>query len=166
VRIEGYGIGVDLPAGWEGRIFRLVEGWPTLHAANFALPPEDGEFGSLALSSMGPAGVFIALTEYTPRLAGRGLFGSQGLRLPLAGDFDSRALVRLRSGRFGVQRFFTAAERALCLYVGVGSVPSRAALVDTARPVLSTLEIGPATPASTEGQDSGAEATGASLRRL
>src|SRR5437867_2391132 len=36
--VSAHGISVDLPHGWEGRIFRRRHGDPTLHAATFALP--------------------------------------------------------------------------------------------------------------------------------
>ena len=37
--VEAHGIGLDVPDGWEARIYRRPHGDPTLHAANFALPP-------------------------------------------------------------------------------------------------------------------------------
>jgi hypothetical protein len=165
MRLQGYGILADLPAGWEGRIFRLADGWPTLHVANFPLPSADGEFGSLALSTMGPSGVFIALTEYAPRLAGRGLFGSRAVTRSLAAaDFDSRVMVRLLPGRFGVQRFFTVGPRPFCLHVVVGSLPGLSELAAGASSILAALQID---PASTSPEPGGApEADEGSLRRM
>lgn len=142
MRLEGPGRGLELPPGWDGRIFQRPEGLPILHAANFPLPVEDGDFGSGALSSMEPDGVFIALVEYDPASAGFGLFGHPGPPLPLKGqDFSGSALQRRIPGQFGVQRFFTAAGRALCLYVVVGSQPSPRTLVGEANTVLRTLAV-------------------------
>jgi hypothetical protein len=163
MRLEGYGIGAELPSGWEGRIFRLFGGWPTLHVANFPLPPTDGEFGSVALSAMGSSGVFMALTEYAPRLAGRGLFGSRAVTRSLAAtDFDSHVMVRMRPGRFGVQRFFTVGARAFCLHVVVGSLPSVGQLAAGATSILSGLRIDP--DFTSPGPDAAPEADQGSLR--
>jgi len=42
VKLSAYGIEIDLPRGWDGRIFRRPGADPTLHAANFPLPASDG----------------------------------------------------------------------------------------------------------------------------
>ena len=145
--LNGHGIRVDLPEGWEGRIFRRPEGDPTLHAANFALPPDDGDFGTGATSAMADDGVFIALTEYDPALAGQGLFARRGAPASLrARDPHPRGLLRTRPGQSGVQRFFSQAGRAFCLYVVVGTRPTPSTLVAQANRVLKSLQIEPAAP--------------------
>jgi hypothetical protein len=165
MRLEGFGIRGDLPAGWEGRIFRLAGGWPTLHVANFPLPPTDGEFGSAALSTMGSAGAFLSLTEYAPRLAGRGLFASRAVTRSLAAaDFDARVMVRMRAGRSGVQRFFTVGTRPFCLHVVVGSLPSRSELAAGVSSILTGLLIDP--DFTFPGPEGATEADEGSLRRL
>ncbi len=149
MRLLGHGIGVDLPRGWEGVIYRRPDGDPTLHAANFALPADDGDFGSLAVSSMASDGAFIALTEYDSALAGQGLFAAAGLRLPLReSETDPMAMMRPVRGRAGVQRFFTASGRAFCLYVVVGTRPTRERLIGDVNMVLSTVSISPHGPSS------------------
>jgi hypothetical protein len=165
MRLEGYGIHAELPDGWEGRIFRLFGGWPTLHVANFPLPPKDGEFGSVALSTMDSSGAFLALTEYAPGLAGRGLFGSPVItRSLVAGDFDSRVMVRMRPGRFGVQRFFTVGTRPFCLHVVVGSLPGVSQLAAVASSILAGLRIDP--DSGFPGPEGGPEADQGSARRM
>ena len=140
--LTGHGIRVDLPDGWEGRIYRRPEGDPTLHAANFALPPDDGDFGTGATSAMADDGVFIALTEYDPALAGRGLFSRSGAPASLrARDPNPKGLLRTRPGQSGVQRFFSASGRAFCLYVVVGNRPTPGTLVAQANRVLNSLHI-------------------------
>jgi hypothetical protein len=142
VKLSGYGIEIDLPAGWDGRIYRRPGGDPTLHAGNFPLPEEDGDFGSGALSTMKMDGVFIVLTEYDRAGAGHGLFARQGLPMPLrAPDLDPNALQRRIPGQFGIQRFFTESERTWCLYVVVGSTPHPKTLLGVANEVLATLSI-------------------------
>jgi hypothetical protein len=142
MRISGHGIEVDLPNGWEGRIYRRPEGRPILHAASFALPADDGDFGGVAVAEMPSGGVFIALAEYDPDVLGTALFAPRGLPLPLrAADAHPRALQRLGRGRAGIQRFFTTRGRPFCLYVVIGSERLRAAGVDQANLVLGSLSI-------------------------
>src|SRR5207247_10659109 len=115
-RLSNYGITVDLPATWEGRIYRRPQGFPILQAATFPLPLEDGDFGSGAVASMGSSDTFAALLEYDPELAFTGIFGPSGLPLPLrAGDASPKALQRLLPKRTAIQRFFTESGRAFCL---------------------------------------------------
>lgn len=144
MRLDGYGIQVDVPEGWEGRIFRHEGGEPSLHVANFALPVEDGDFGATSIASMRAGGVFLALTEFGIELAGRGLFDQPGPPRRLrAADLSPAALQRTIPGLAGVQRFFTASGRAFCLYlvVGAASKLDAAPLVAEAVHVLRTVDI-------------------------
>lgn len=142
MRIAGHGIEIDLPDGWEGRIYRRPEGQPILHAASFALPSDDGDFGSASVAGMPSNGVFIALAEFDPGVLGDPLFAHQGLPVPLrATDAHPRALQRLGRGRAGVQRFFTSGRRPFCLYVVIRSDPVLAAQIDQANVVLGSLSI-------------------------
>jgi hypothetical protein len=144
MRLAGYGIEVDVPEGWEGRIFRHEGGEPTLHVGNAPLPVQDGDFGAGAIASMDPGGVFLALTEYGIELAGRGLFEPAGPPRNLAAaEVSPAALQRTLPGRAGLQRFFTASGRAFCLYlvVAAGSKLDAAPLVSQAVRVLRTVVI-------------------------
>ena len=142
MKISAHGIEIDLPEGWEGRIYRRPEGWPILHAANFALALEDGDFGAAAIRDMPRGRVFIALAEYHPDGLGQPLFAAQGVPIPLRpSDMHPRALQRLGPEKAGVQRFFTSGERPFCLHVVVGSDPPRTAQVDQVNSVLGTLRI-------------------------
>jgi hypothetical protein len=120
MRLSAHGIDVDLPTGWEGRIYRRPGGDPTLHAANFALPHRDGDFGSGATAKMPRGGSFLVLTEYRAGdglVPGRGLFEAAELPLPLdLRRFDPRALHIGRRGQSGFQHFFTSRGRPFCLY--------------------------------------------------
>jgi hypothetical protein len=125
MRIAAHGLELELPRGWEGRIYRLKGGDPILHAASFALPPSDGDFGSGATGAMPPGGAFLALKEYRPGphlRPGVGLFAPGRLPLPLTpGHFHPRALQVGRAGQVGFQHFFTASGRPLCLYAVIGT---------------------------------------------
>jgi hypothetical protein len=133
VRLAAHGIEVELPAGWDGRIYRLAGAGPILHAASFPLPPTDGDFGSGATGMMPEGGAFLALKEYEPgpRLhPGEGLFAARSLPLPLdARRFNPRALQVGRRGQAGLQHFFTVARRPFCLYTVISTLAPRTALV-------------------------------------
>ena len=109
--VQAHGIRLDVPDGWEARIYRRPHGDPTLHTANFALPVDDGDFGAGAVLSMPLGGEFLCLTEYRPGdglVPGRGLFAAGPLPLPLrSSHFRPRVLHVARSGSFGLQHFFT-----------------------------------------------------------
>ncbi|HEY3209296.1 MAG TPA: hypothetical protein VGL18_05820 [Actinomycetota bacterium] len=144
MELSGYGIAVDLPSGWEGRIYKRPEGDPTLHAGNFPLPVEDGDFGSRALAAMGSGGAFLVVTEYEQSLGRRGLFAPEApAPLPATSELDAWALLRVRLGQFGIQRFMTIGGRPFCVYLVVGTVPSPSGLLAEANVVLRSLSIVP-----------------------
>jgi hypothetical protein len=120
VRIAAHEIELELPRGWDGRLYRVAGSPPILHAASFALPLQDGDFGSGATAAIPPGGAFLALKEYQPGprlLPGVGLFESRAIPLPLTpGHFHPRALQVGRRGQAGLQHFFTASGRPFCLY--------------------------------------------------
>jgi hypothetical protein len=132
VILRAHGISVDLPEGWEGRIFRHRHGDPTLHAATFALPTHDGEFGSRATGVMPPGSAFVTITEYRPGnglVPGKGLFESTEIPLPLdRRRFRPNTLLVGRRGQSGFQHFFTSGGRPFCLYAVIsrGSGPAAA----------------------------------------
>lgn len=119
--LEAHGLRVELARGWSGRVFRRPAGGATLHAGDFQLPFDDGEFGDRSTALMPAGASFLALTEYLPGAGlepGRGLFGSR--RLPTTLDptaFRRTGMAHPRPGQAGMQHFFTAAGRPFCLYV-------------------------------------------------
>jgi hypothetical protein len=121
VVLEAHGLRVELPRGWSGRVFRRAAGGATLHAGDFQLPLDDGEFGDRSTGMMPGGASFLALTEYLPGAgleAGRGLFAPR--RIPRTLDstaFKSTGLAHPRPDQAGMQHFFTVAGRPLCLYV-------------------------------------------------
>jgi hypothetical protein len=143
-RINGFGISAAIPDGWEARIHRHADGEPTLHAATFALPPKDGEFGTHATDLMPPDALFLSLTEYR---TGEGLDTGHGLFAhppPTSLDqvhFHSHALLRARPGQRGMQRFFSTSGRAFCLYVVVSGSARTTHQLAAASHLLRRLEI-------------------------
>jgi hypothetical protein len=153
VRLAAHGIALELPHGWDGRLYRNAGQDATLHAASFPLPDADGDFGSGATATMPARGAFLSLKEYRagPRLIpGVGLFAARSIPLPLRPDrFHPRALQVTRSGYAGFQHFFTASERPFCLYAVIEIASARSAAarrgpnrIDELTHILSTLEIG------------------------
>ncbi len=121
--LAAHGVRIQLPARWTGRIFRRRGGNVTLHAGDFPLALDDGEFGDASTARLAPGASFLALAEYVPGAglqAGRGLFAPARIELPLDPTrFSIRGLAHPRAGQLGHQQFFTAAGRPFCVYVVV-----------------------------------------------
>jgi hypothetical protein len=145
-RVAAHGLSLDAPLGWDVRIYKRapddepVTTHPVMHAGNFALPEERGDYGSGAVEIMGPANVFFALLEFHPDSVRTAMFSTRGLRLPLlAGQFDPQRMQRNIPGQSGLQRFFQVDGRAFCLYVVIGSHLGRAALAPVASDAVRSL---------------------------
>lgn len=144
--IAGHGISIDVPAGWEARIYRRAGAAPVLHAASFALHDGDGDFGAAATARMRSADSFAALVEYLvdERLRpGVGLFAAQGVPpAPRLGEFSPMQLQVTRPGQLGWQRFFTAAQRPCCLYAVIRpGAAAPASMVAELGTMLKTLRL-------------------------
>ncbi len=144
MNVSGHSRSLDVPAGWDARIYRRHGGAPVLHLATFPLRDRDGDFGAGATGRMRPDDIFVALIEYLPHeklRPGHGLFARAGFPLPLrTHEFGPWKLQVTRRGQLGVQHFFTKDDRPCCLYAVVK--PGRrwtAELVKEANKVLSTL---------------------------
>jgi hypothetical protein len=146
MRIAGHGVSIDVPAGWEARIFRRGGGGPVLHVATFELLDGDGDFGAAATGRMRSDDVFAVLIEYRvdDRLrAGVGLFAEAGLPAPPeAHEFNPMQLQVTRRGQLGRQRFFTQYSRPYCLYLVIQPVnhPLERLTGELSR-VLATLQL-------------------------
>ena len=149
-RLERSGVGVEVPAGWEGGI--SGGGFPTLadgaqeptvmHLASFPLPVERGSFGTGAVELMSTRDVFISLFEYGPESVDTPLFSAQGIPRSLqARQFDRDALLHAIPEQSGLQQFFTFRGRAFCLYVVLGSHVDRADLLPQVNAILESLQI-------------------------
>ncbi len=147
--LVGQSISVQLPSGWDGHIYRRpqtdqAKTFAVLHAANFPLPPDRGDFGSNAVELMGPDHILVVLFEYDPASASTPMFSGKGPPVPLSPDqFSPTMLQRTLPGQAGTQAFFSEQGRALCLYVVLGSYDNRARLVPVVNSVLQSLNIQP-----------------------
>lgn len=118
----------------------------TLHAGDFQLPLDDGEFGDLSTGAMPEVATFLALTEYRPGAGlapGVGLFSPRRIPLPLDPvSFRASGLAHPRPGQVGTQHFFTTSGRPFCMYAVVaGPRPSRRGQLLALDGVLRSLRI-------------------------
>ena len=113
--------------------------------ATFPLPDDIGDFGSGAVTFMGPADVFATLFEYGPESVGTALFARQGRPTGFTeADFSPMTLRRGIPGQSGTQWFFTEVGRPFSFYAVLGSHALRAALVPRVNTLLDSLTVSPA----------------------
>lgn len=147
--LQAHGIQAQLPNTFEGRIFvrpRVADEitYPVAHFATFPLPNQVGDFGSGAVTLMGPSDIFAVLFEYGPESVGTRLFARQGMPGLLGiDDFRPNLLRRGIGGQSGTQWFFTESERPFTFYAVLGSHARRAALVPHVNSLLSNLSVSP-----------------------
>jgi hypothetical protein len=146
MRLAAHGLAVELPRGWNGRIFKNSSGQATLHAGDFHLALDDGQFGDASTSRMPGRASFLALTEYQSGAGlhpGQGLFAPHRVRLPLEPrSFSTRGLAHPRPGQAGAQHFFTSHGRPFCLYlVLAGEQRHRRRQLPVLDRILSSLKI-------------------------
>ena len=158
MKVQAHGLGVELPRGWDARIYRRAPMQPhaaagstgstpatthaILHAGTFALPDGRGDFGTGAVERMRADDVLVVLFEYHPDAAATAMFRERGLPRTLSpAEFRPNQLQRQVRGQSGVQRFFQHGGRAFCLFVVLGSHARRARLVPRVNDLLRTLDI-------------------------
>lgn len=146
--LQGAGIRVELPAGWDGGIAvpeTLDDGAvrrSVTHIASFPLPEQRGDYGGGAVNRMGWTDVLLVLLEFDPGSTAQPLFATRGLPRTLrSSDFSRDTLQRRIEGQGGAQFFFQERGRAFCLYVVLGSYVDRGDLVPVVNDVLAGIEI-------------------------
>ena len=154
-RLVSHGLGVDVPAGWEAELSTqpdpalldpALEQSPgplvVLHAANFSLPAERGDYGSGAVEIMDRNGIFAALVEFDGASATSKLFAREGFPTGLEpADFAPDQLHLSLPGQAGLQQFFHVGSRAFCLYTVIGSYSMRGLLVPELNRMLAGLTV-------------------------
>jgi hypothetical protein len=141
MRLAAHGISLDLPQAWDGRIWTREGGGPVVHAANIPLPADDGDFATLATQSLPVDGVVVVLVDYGTADAGTPLYAAPAPVRIDPGELQPQTLLRRRPGQRGLQRFFTAGGRAMCLYVVVGSAAHAVDLAAAVSGVLASLRV-------------------------
>ena len=160
--LGAYGITVDLPAHWDGIIFRRTphgasppsgsgdvgvaafdEGVvkPVAHLANFPLPGDRGDYGSGAVERMGPGDVLVCVLEFDEASADTKLFAHEGVPRLRPGSYAPNAMQRTIPGMSGAQAFFRVGRRAFCIYSVLGSHRDRVALTPLVNDLLASLRI-------------------------
>lgn len=143
--IRAHGIAAQLPRRFEGRIFirpaSAGVSYPVGQFATFPIPDDIGDFGSGAVTLMGPSDVFATLFEYGPESLGTALFSSQRRPSFSPDDFSPVRLRRGIPGQSGTQRFFTEAGRPFSFYAVLGSHVRRNSLVPSVNDLISSLSI-------------------------
>lgn len=142
-RLDGHRLSVLVPPGWDARI-GATDDAATLHAASFALPAEDGEFGTRATGTMPPESMFLAITEYVPDRhlrPGRGLFAGTRPSQLQEGHFAPETLLLARPGQRGAQWFFSDAGRPFCLYAVLHTHTRTAQLLELASACVRSLDV-------------------------
>ncbi|HVT19920.1 MAG TPA: hypothetical protein VHE57_00850 [Mycobacteriales bacterium] len=137
---------MEAPPTWDVRLYRRTaeqdeRTFAILHAGNFGLPRQRGDFGSGAVELMKPHHAFVSLFEYEPEAARTPLFAKAGLPSIRHEHFSPRALQRTLPGQSGVQYFFHVGRRAFCLYVVLGSHRMRSSLVAEVNRLLATVAV-------------------------
>lgn len=139
-RLSGSGVSVEVPAGWEGRIY-AKEANAVLHLASFPVPPGVGDYGGGATEQMTNTDLFVILMEHGNASANTPLFAAQGIPRVTIDDVSTTRLQRMLEGQGGAQKFFTTNGRAFCLYVVFGSYARRGRTIPVVNDILKTLTI-------------------------
>jgi hypothetical protein len=145
--IAAMGLAVTPPSGWEASIYRRPpdhgeQTYPVLHAATTPLPAVRGDYGGGLVELLGPTDVFVSLLEFGPAAATTALFTTLTALPGLTPDaFQPQQLQRTIRGQAGVQRFFSTAGRAFCLYAVIGSVANRMTLAPRANQILGSIRV-------------------------
>jgi hypothetical protein len=148
-RLASHGIAVDVPKGWEGRIFvpdldPPAINLPILHLTDAVLTVERSSYAPELAARAGGSGTLVALLEFDHHLANVGLYAPRGLHLPLTRErFHHRALQFPSRVQEGHQRFFSEGGRAFCLYVVLGTGRGADRRLSEVNRTLSSLEIRP-----------------------
>jgi len=154
-RLAAHGVSVDVPAGWEAELSTQPDpamldpslqsaaaSLVVVHAANFSLPAERGDYGSGAVEIMDRGGIFAALVEFDRASATSRLFAGEGFPTRLdPADFAPDQLHLSLPGQAGLQKFFHVGSRAFCLYTVIGSYSRRNLLVPELNRILSGMSI-------------------------
>jgi hypothetical protein len=157
VRLTRYGLNLEVPAGWEARIYRRAPeepgelSYPVLHMATLPLPAVRGDYGGGVIEHLGSDDVFISMLEFGAAVAGQGLFAHQGIPRLRPSQFGPGRLPHVQADVSAVQHFFSDAHRSFCLYVVVGSDGRRMVTVPKAAGALRGLTIRPAITARSTG---------------
>jgi hypothetical protein len=146
VTVRGHGLAVDVGSGWEARMWLPdlpppAINRPVVRLANVALPFSRNTYADDVAETLAPGAAVASLVEFDPRLAGRGLYSSEGVPAFGVSDLDPRAVQIQGEGRAGLQRFFSLGGRAFSLYVMGRRGPGLARALEDLNGMIRTLSV-------------------------
>ena len=147
-RLSSSGLTITAPTGWDATIYTRPpitgeQTYPVVHAATVPLAAGRGDYGGGLVETLGADDVFVAMVEFGPREVGTALFSNLRTVPTLTpGAFKPDQLQRRIQGQGGVQRFFTVAGRAFCLYTVLGAYANRIPLTAKANMLIGSFAVG------------------------
>ena len=148
MELTGFGISIDLPSGWEGRIFKNADdeeshAFPIVHLTDFPLRVVEANFAGPMIATMDSSSSLLVLCEYGPEQAGTPLFAAGAppnvIRL---GDLYSDAFFGPHHhSLLARQWFFTLGSRAFCLYVVLGTEADAIDRLDQINSILASISV-------------------------
>ena len=150
--LSAHGIGAQLPARFEGRIFvRASVGGeisrPVAQFATFPIPPGNRGLRREHSNQHGSIRHFRRPLRVRSGKRGTALFAVQGIPSGLTTmDFLPYVMRPGVGGSLGIQRFFTVSRRPFMFYARLGSLQQQAALVQQVNQLLANLVIQPLAP--------------------
>lgn len=140
--VDGFGIRLDLPGGWDGRV-TFVEGMtgPLVEAATFQLPPANPGALFEAARAMGPDELVLSIRDYTSACPCEAF---QPTSLPITfgpENFESWRPDFLERTLAFAHRAVEVGGRALDMWVMFGSNPPPQEQLDGVNRALSSLQL-------------------------
>ena len=124
MRIQRNSVQVEVESGWEAELLDHPGGRAVLHLSDSQLPTDRSDFGGHAIEHLTGGRLFVAVLEYHPDDANRGVFHHQGMPHFRAQDFSPNHLHRFVVGQTAAQKFFSWNGRAFCAYAVIGADPA------------------------------------------
>lgn len=136
-------LALDIPPGWHvAARHEPVSRQRIVHAATVPLPRERGDYGSGALTRLGPDDVFLSLMEHGPGSVGTPLFSERGVPTLRPSEFATNAMQQVLPGMSAGQWFFTAGGSTWCVYAVLGSHARRQVSARRANAMLHSMRFG------------------------
>lgn len=139
--ISGFGVSIDLPPGWDGRIVKPEPEVAThVLAGNFSLPSAENFLGAETAKAMGPQSLYVWAAGFDPaheQLSRRWIETLLPIQIART-DFGSFEGV---ASRAEAVRWVIVEKKAILVMVGFGADQPSDDLIAEANAVLATLAL-------------------------